>query len=823
MHMQARVIEEGILRLHVPQYAAGHRLRDARALPHHVSQLAGCHEGRRAAPAPRAALSGVAAPRGIVAPAIALVALPRAAPLSGHAILHSLNVEHGAPHAGPREAHDHSRRRVVTVDAVRVPLGLAHVVLEVAVVDAQGRGLTGDHLEGHLAANLLRVLLEVAHAGLTAVPADELESSAVGEFHLVLGDAHLLPRVGVEVFLHDGHLLVRHVAREAHHLHAVEQGPRNGVQHVGRAQEEDARQVHGCVEVVVYKGAVLRGVEDLEERGGRVPREAAPELVNLVDHDHRVGCGGGLEALDELARHGAHVGAAVALNLRHIVQAAHGEAVKLAVEGLGDGLADGGLAHARRPHKAQDLALRGPAQRPDSDELLDALLDVLHAVMLLVEHLLGAREVKVLLLVDAPGQNSEPVEVVTRGVELSARVLEALELELLLVNHFARLLRDRLVREALLKLGEEHLLVVLLHAQLFLDLLELLAQDVVALVVGELLLRLLGDLGLHAAELELLLEQLERLAQARFHIQLLEHLLKRLTVHRGHGRAHVRQGRGVVHVHAVQEHLHLLLEERVELDNVLDCGNNLQGVRLAHIVRLLEGTPRAPAAEGGGPAQLGASGALVVGDVLLVVGHRGRPPVLEELDLDPKRGVVLDDALNLHAPLAVEQGMHPLTRAQGHDACDGRKAADVVDTLRVLEQLAVLHCSPFAARALPTCQEDADKRICVRGLEHRLHECGVRDVHRVCNAGEEGPRYGGDSKEAQSGVDLLGLCVLHHGRAIAGRVCCNGFGHLLVGVVIVSRSLARKKACLVEGQATGWAQSRQGTPGREAQPAAERR
>ena len=58
----------------------------------------------------------------------------------------------------------------------------------------------------------------------------------------------------------------------------------------------------------------------------------------------------GLEALDGLAGHGPHVGSSVALDLRHVAQTAHGEAIKFSPERLGDATPDTGFARARRAY-----------------------------------------------------------------------------------------------------------------------------------------------------------------------------------------------------------------------------------------------------------------------------------------------------------------------------------------------------------------------------------------------------------------------------------------------------------------------------------------
>ena len=55
----------------------------------------------------------------------------------------------------------------------------------------------------------------------------------------------------------DGELLLRHVAGDVDDLHPVPQGVGDGVEDVGRAEEEDLGQIHGDVQIVVQEVAVL--------------------------------------------------------------------------------------------------------------------------------------------------------------------------------------------------------------------------------------------------------------------------------------------------------------------------------------------------------------------------------------------------------------------------------------------------------------------------------------------------------------------------------------------------------------------------------------
>jgi hypothetical protein len=116
---------------------------------------------------------------------------------------------------------------------------------------------------------------------------------------------------------------------------------------------------------VVDEGVVLRRVEHLEQRGGRVALQRDAELVHLVQQEDRVLRAGLPQTLDDAARHGADVGAAVAADVRLVAGAAQRDAHVLPAQRPGDGLRDGRLAHAGRADEQQDRAAPdGPAPWP---------------------------------------------------------------------------------------------------------------------------------------------------------------------------------------------------------------------------------------------------------------------------------------------------------------------------------------------------------------------------------------------------------------------------------------------------------------------------
>ena len=98
-------------------------------------------------------------------------------------------------------------------------------------------------------------------------------------------------------------------------------------------------------------------------------------------------------AWNEAARHGADVGAAMAAQLRLVVQAAEAHALELAAQRAGDRLAQRRLADAGRADEAQDRRLRLRVQLQHGQMLEDALLDLLQVVMVLVQHLPGVGQI----------------------------------------------------------------------------------------------------------------------------------------------------------------------------------------------------------------------------------------------------------------------------------------------------------------------------------------------------------------------------------------------------------------------------------------------
>ena len=277
---------------------------------------------------------------------------------------------------------------------------------------------------------------------------------------------------------------------------------------------------------MIVEGAVLLGVQHLQQRRRRIAAEVGRHLVDLVQQEHRVLRAGLLERLDDLARQRADVRAPVAADLGLVAHAAQRQPHELAPRRVRDRARQRGLADAGRPDQAQDRPLELLHQRLHGEVLEDALLDLLEAVVVLVEDPLGLDDVQLLLGLLAPGQRQHPVDVVAHHRRLGRHRRHHAQLLQLLLDLGLRLLRQVLLLGALLQLGQLVLELVAV-AELLLDRLHLLVEVVLLLRLLHLLLDARPDLLLDLQDLDLRLHQL---VEARQPLRRRVHLEDRLLV-----------------------------------------------------------------------------------------------------------------------------------------------------------------------------------------------------------------------------------------------------------------------------------------------------
>src|SRR5262249_366345 len=211
------------------------------------------------------------------------------------------------------------------------------------------------------------------------------------------------------------------------------------------------------------------------------------DLVDLVEHDHRVHRPGVAQRAHQAARQRADVGAAVAADLGLVADAAERHADELASGRLGDRFADRGLARSGRPDQREDDARAaifgqsalGP-QLPYGEVLRDPALHVVEPFVVGVEHFTGTERVEAILPRLRPGQRQQPVEIGADHGRFAIRLAHPFEAVELTLGLLPDSIGHPRVGDFLAVLAGHRALVL---AQLLADGVHLLPQEVLALLL----------------------------------------------------------------------------------------------------------------------------------------------------------------------------------------------------------------------------------------------------------------------------------------------------------------------------------------------------
>ncbi len=152
-------------------------------------------------------------------------------------------------------------------------------------------------------------------------------------------------------------LLVFGVAVQGQNLHPVAQRWRDGFQQIACTDEHHLREVKVHVQVVVAEGAVLLGVQNLQQSRRRVAPPVGADFVHLVQHKDRVSGPHPFDGLDNAAGQGSDVGAAMAADLSLVAHASQRHAGEFPSQSAGHGPSQRRLARPRWPDKAEDGGL----------------------------------------------------------------------------------------------------------------------------------------------------------------------------------------------------------------------------------------------------------------------------------------------------------------------------------------------------------------------------------------------------------------------------------------------------------------------------------
>src|SRR5262249_41717334 len=170
-----------------------------------------------------------------------------------------LDVEHVAAGFGPRKPGRDARRQLFARKLEREAFGAEHLG-QVFDPDDHWRRVAFGEAQRDAARQAPDGAFELAHARLARVSTDDVAQRLVGQYELLIRQSALFQLARDQVAMRDFHLLLRAVAAQTQHLHAVEQRRRNRVGGVGGRDEEGLREVERQVEIVVAESVVLRRV-----------------------------------------------------------------------------------------------------------------------------------------------------------------------------------------------------------------------------------------------------------------------------------------------------------------------------------------------------------------------------------------------------------------------------------------------------------------------------------------------------------------------------------------------------------------------------------
>src|SRR5215475_7536174 len=413
--------------------------------------------------------------------------------------------EQFAAHIGPRQP-GYDADLVLVLDLAVAELGHAEIVRDGLGLDRDRFRLRQGQFLDRLADQRGELALEIAHARLPRVAADDQQQRLVVDRPFLGIETVLGGRMRNQVLARDLDLLVLGIAGDADDLHAVHQGRRD-VERVRRRDEHDVGEIVVDLEVMVVEGVVLLGIEHFEQRRRRVAAEIRAHLVDLVEQEQWVRRLRLAHRLDDLAGHRTDIGAPVTADFGLIAHAPERHAHEVAAGRAGDRLAERSLADAGWPHEAQDRAGQLVGALLHGEIFDNPLLDLLQAEVIVVEDLLGKLEVLLDLGLLVPRDREQPVEVVAHDGRLRRHGRHLAQLLELVGGLLARLLRELGLLDLVLDLGE--LVFALFVAELLLNRLHLLVEVILALSLLHLALDARADALLHLQDRDLALHQAE--------------------------------------------------------------------------------------------------------------------------------------------------------------------------------------------------------------------------------------------------------------------------------------------------------------------------
>src|SRR5258705_7318190 len=253
---------------------------------------------------------------------------------------------------------------------------------------------------------------------------------------------------------------------------------------------------------MILKRRVWRRVKHLEQSRRRVALKTGVELIYLIEHEHGIVRPRLADSLNNISRQRPDIGAPMATDIGLVMNAAQALADKLAIHRASDTLTERGFSHARRSYETQNRALALGLQLAHGEKFNDSFLDLVETVVILVEDLARLLQIDPLFARDAPRQLNHPVEISADSRVFGGHLRHTLEPGQFPQRFLLGLRRHLCVDDLFSQIAGLHRLAAF-FAELFLDRLQLFAQEIFPLRLIHRFLGLFADLFTQFEELDL--------------------------------------------------------------------------------------------------------------------------------------------------------------------------------------------------------------------------------------------------------------------------------------------------------------------------------
>ena len=464
-----------------------------------------------------------------------------------------LDGEQIAPHFGPRQT-THLTHLVLVGGLAVIEALHPEELLEVLLIDLNMLdALVQQNALDRFATDLGDFALQTPHPGFTGVVTDHPDQRRILDGDLGGFQAVALDLLGNQMLLGNVELLIFGVTGEADHFHPVQQRTRD-VHGVGGGHEHHVRQVIIHFQIVIVEAVVLFGIQHFQQGGCGIAAHVRAHLVDFVEQEQRVLHADFRHLLDELAGHGTDIGTAVTADLRFVTHPTEGHPHIFAAGRLGDGLAQRGLAHTGRANQTEDGALELVHPRLHRQIFEDAILDLLKAIVIGIQHLLRLAQVFLDLGARLPRHLYHPVHIAANHGSLGRHGRHHLQLGKLGLGLFTGIFRHAGLFNLAIE-GFKLIRAIFQLTQLFLDGLHLLVEVILALALLHLLLDASTDALLDLQQVNFRLHHRHQEFDALGNRDDLQHLLLVFQLERhvsGHG---IGQTRSIVDRRNRGEHL----------------------------------------------------------------------------------------------------------------------------------------------------------------------------------------------------------------------------------------------------------------------------